>query len=183
MRNETFVSHASAALRPGHLSVTDDGRSALTRPAVPADHTAVNAMHDRCSPESRFRRYQTARLGLTRAEWLSLTRPDRGVSWITHPAEDPGRIVAATHVFRTATTGNGELAILVENSWQSVGLGTILVRRALRQAGRLGMASVQVLTHRDNHRMLSICRSFGARIPQTGGPTVDLTLAIAEEAP
>ncbi|MGW0513516.1 N-acetyltransferase family protein [Streptomyces olivaceoviridis] len=177
------MSHASAALRPGQLFAAVDGRVARTRPAVPADHAAVNAMHERCSPESRYRRYQTARLGLTDAEWRSLTGPGRGLSWVTHPAGAPGRIVAATHVLRTSAAGDGELAILVEDSWQSLGLGTSLIRQALREAGRLGMASVHVMTHRDNHRMLSICRSLGALVTHAEGPAVDLTLPLTKEAP
>ncbi|POX64428.1 N-acetyltransferase [Streptomyces sp. Ru62] len=177
------MSYAPAALRPGdHPILTLDGRPTLTRPAVTADRTAVNAMHARCSAESRHRRYQTARQRLTPSEWHSLTGPDRGLAWVTRPVEDPYRVIAATHLLRTPAARTGELAILVEDVWQNVGLGTSLVRHALREAHRLGMASVHVLTDRDNHHMLSICRSLGARVRDAQGPTVDLALPVPEDA-
>ncbi|MFH9089707.1 GNAT family N-acetyltransferase [Streptomyces sp. NPDC017673] len=175
------MSQAPTALQPGdHSILALDGRATLTRPAGPTDHTAVNAMHARCSAESRHRRYQTARQRLTRSEWQSLTAPDRGLTWVTRPADAPDFVIAATHLLRTPVARTGELAILVEDAWQSVGLGTKLVRRALGEAYRLGMASVHVLTDRDNHRMLSICRSLGARVREAQGPAVDLTLPVSE---
>ncbi|GLX49113.1 hypothetical protein Shyhy01_20630 [Streptomyces hygroscopicus subsp. hygroscopicus] len=177
------MSYAPAALQPGdHPILALDGRSTLTRPAVTGDLDAVNAMHARCSPESRHRRYQTARQRLTPSEWRSLTAPERGLTWVTRPADDLDLVIAATHLLHTPAARTGELAILVEDAWQSVGLGTSLVRRALREAHRLGMASVHVLTDRDNRRMLSICRSLGARVRKAEGPAVDLTLPVREEA-
>ncbi|MER6066380.1 GNAT family N-acetyltransferase [Streptomyces sp. NPDC001792] len=95
-------------------------------------------------------------------------------------AESRHRRIAATHLLHTPADRTGELAILVEDAWQNLGLGRNLVRRALHEAHRLGMASVHVLTERDNHRMLSLCRSLGARVRDAEGCTVYLTPTVAE---
>lgn len=168
-----------AAQATNHLILTRTGQTTLTRPASQADHDAVNRMHARSSLESRFSRYQAARRMLRPAEWSHLVRPSHGSSWVTHPAGNPHLIVAATHLMRTDNDHVGELALLVEDAWQNVGLGMGLTRYALAHAASLGMHAVTVRTSRANSRMLSICRTLGARTPRTNGTAVDLSLPLA----
>ncbi|MFQ6147103.1 N-acetyltransferase family protein [Streptomyces seoulensis] len=150
----------------------------MTRPATGADLDAVNAMHARSSALSRRSRYQAARREISRSEWAVLTRPDRGLSWVTRPAHDPGLIIAATHLVRARSGTSGELGILVEDAWQNDGLGSALVRNALDGARSLGLRTVTVMTDWANHRMLSICRALGARALGVEGATVDLALPV-----
>lgn len=176
------MSQAPTTLQPGDHSIPAlDGPATLTRSAVPADRTAVSAVHARCGAESRHRRHQTARQRLTRSEWRSLTSQDRGLTWVTRPADAPDLFIAATHLLRTPVARTGELTILVEDAWQSIGLGTKLVRRTLGEVHRLGMASVHELTDRDNHRVLSPCRSLSACVRDARGGAVDLTLPMSED--
>ncbi|MEU2336167.1 GNAT family N-acetyltransferase [Streptomyces sp. NPDC013172] len=140
----------------------------MTWVAVEADHGDVSEMHARTSRESRYDRYQSARPGLTPADWSSLVRPDRGLSWVTRPSATPGTVVAVSHLMHTSTAGVGELGLLVEDTWQNAGLGSCLVRHALARADRLGLRAVTVMTGRSNHRMLAICRSLGFRVFERG---------------
>ncbi|MGV9355402.1 N-acetyltransferase family protein [Streptomyces misionensis] len=154
----------------------------MTLVALESDHGAVSAMHGRTSPQSRYDRYQSARPGLSSADWSSLVRPDRGVSWVTRPSADPGTVVAVSHLMHTATAGVGELGLLVEDGWQNAGLGSCLVRHALARADLLGLRAVAVMTGRSNHRMLAICRALGFRTVDADGDTVDLLLPIGDDA-
>lgn len=168
------VAHQQA---PGHLISTRSGRLTVTRPASEAHYEAMNRMHARSSLESRFSRYQAARRMLRPSEWTSLIRPERGLSWVTHPVGSPNLVIATTHLLR-AGDRTGELALLVEDAWQNVGLGRGLTRYVLAQASVLGLQSVLVRTERSNSRMLAICRILGAYTAHHDehGTDVDLIL-------
>ncbi|MFF3909709.1 GNAT family N-acetyltransferase [Streptomyces sp. NPDC001848] len=133
----------------------------VTRRAEAADLAAVNAMHGRCSPQTLFSRYQTGRFALREHEWARLTR--QGVSWVTSPVNRPDVVVAATHLLPQGAN-SGELALLVEDGWQDVGLGTALAHWAVSQAPFLGVRQAVVVTTRDNRRMTAICNSLNAHV-------------------
>ncbi|MFH9090758.1 GNAT family N-acetyltransferase [Streptomyces sp. NPDC017673] len=134
----------------------------VTRRAEAADLAAVNAMHGRCSPQTLFSRYQTGRSALREHEWARLIR--QGVSWVTSPVNRPDVVVATTHLLHAGADGRGELALLVEDGWQDVGLGTALARWALSRAPFFGVREAVVVTTRDNRRMTAICTSLGAHV-------------------
>ncbi|MGW2035459.1 N-acetyltransferase family protein [Streptomyces sp. NPDC001811] len=140
----------------------------MTRRAEAADLAAVNAMHGRCSPQTLFGRYQTGRFALRAHEWARLTR--QGTSWVTSPVYRPDVVVAVTHLLPHGTEGRGELALLVEDGWQDVGLGTALARWAVSRAPLFGVRRAVVVTTRDNHRMTAICHALGAHVEPAGAP-------------
>jgi RimJ/RimL family protein N-acetyltransferase len=166
----------------GYLYATVGGRDTSTRPAFPNDLNAVNAMHTRASLASRYSRYHTARGHLTPADWQRLTSSDRGLTWVTQPADDDRSVIAVCHLMHNGSGDVGELSMLVEDAWQDAGLGTALAHHALRSAQQLGMQAVHVMTQHDNRRMLSICRRLGGVIPRPTGPTVDLVLPVTGQS-
>lgn len=150
----------------------------LTRPATLDDFDAVNALHERCSLQTRFARYQAARRSLRLAEFHHLTRPGRSLTWVTYPEDNPHRLVATTNLVRTTEAGAAELGNMIEDAWQSQGLGTSLVQYARTQAHAFGCSSMVVMTGSDNVRMLKIMRSLGAARPAIHSSTVDLTVPV-----
>ncbi|MGW3929799.1 N-acetyltransferase family protein [Streptomyces microflavus] len=158
--------------------LTHAGTQTVTRAATLDDFGAVNALHERCSLATRFSRYQAARRTLRLAEFQHLTRPDRSLTWVTYPEDDPHRIVATTNLVRTTEAGEAELGIMVEDPWQSRGLGTALVQYARTQARTFGCSSMAVMTGSDNVRMLKIMRALGAAPPAIHSSTVDLTVPV-----
>ncbi|MEW2516117.1 GCN5 family acetyltransferase [Streptomyces sp. NPDC046870] len=176
----------------GHRIRTRSGRMTVTRRAEAADLAAVNAMHGRCSPQTLFSRYQTGRSALRQHEWARLTR--QGVSWVTSPVNRPDVVVATTHLVHDGAEGRGELALLVEDGWQDVGLGTALACWTLSQAPFFGVREAVVVTTRDNRRMTAICTALGAHVEpaealggtrdgtEDGSDIVHFVLAVPEEA-
>ncbi|MFI6277970.1 GNAT family N-acetyltransferase [Streptomyces sp. NPDC050988] len=157
---------------------THAGTQTVTRPATLDDFDEVNALHERCSLQTCFARYQAARRSLRLAEFQHLTRPDRSLTWVTHPKDEPHQLVATTNLVRTTEAGAAELGIMIEDSWQSRGLGTYLVRYARTQARAFGCSSLVVMTGSDNVRVLKIMRTLGAALPTIHGPTVDLMVPV-----
>ncbi|MFD5079560.1 GNAT family N-acetyltransferase [Streptomyces sp. NPDC058371] len=162
----TTTSHAHAATRT------------VTRSATLDDFDAVNGLHERCSLQTRFARYQAARRSLRLSEFDHLTRPDRSLTWVTHPEEDPHKIIATMNLVRTTETGAVELGIMIEDPWQSRGLGTSLVQYARAQARGFDCSSIVVMTGSDNVRMLKILRTLGSSRQATHSSTVDLTISV-----
>jgi len=169
---------ASATISTGHRITTRTGHRTVTRPASDSDLDAVNSFHSRCSMESCFSRYQAPRRSLSLSDWHSLVGSGRGLSWVTHPADTPHLLVAATHLMRTDQDHLGELGILIEDAWQNRGLGTELSRYAIAQASALGVRGITVITGRSNLRMLTICKKLDAHTPRSAGATITLTLPV-----
>ncbi|WP_019061547.1 GNAT family N-acetyltransferase [Streptomyces prunicolor] len=152
----------------------------LTSPATPDDIQDANALHARCSLETRFARYGAARRTLSRAEWEHLTNPDRGITWATRPAGDPAEadVVALTHLMHTEDEGVHELALLVDDSWQGQGLGSALARNVLAVARTTSVRELTLLVGSDNRRMQSILRRLGAVLPPARGTTVNIVVPV-----
>lgn len=159
-------------------ALTHADTQTVTRPATLDDFDAVNALHERCTLETLFARYQAARRSLRLAEFHHLTRPDRGLTWVTYPKDNPHELVATTNLVRTTEADAAELGIMIEDPWQGRGLGTSLVQYARAQARALGCSSMAVMTGSGNVRMLKIMRSLGATRPAIHSSTVDLTIPI-----
>ncbi|MFF1678797.1 GNAT family N-acetyltransferase [Streptomyces sp. NPDC058256] len=150
----------------------------VTRPATLDDFDAVNALHERCSLDTRFARYQAARRTLRFAEFRHLTHPEYSLTWVSHPEDEPEQIIATMNLVRTSDASVAELGIMIDDRWQGRGLGTVLVQYAQGQARALGYASMTAMTGSGNVRMLKIMRTLGPPPPITTGSTVDITVSV-----
>jgi GNAT superfamily N-acetyltransferase len=149
----------------------------VTRPARPEDLAGINDLHDRCSLESRFARYQCARRSLKEAEYRYLLCA--GPAWVTVLTSEEQTVIAVTHLVQTGTPEVRELAVLIDDAWQSQGLGGRLVDTALDAArADPSCRAVSALTSSTNQRMLRILCSRGAACPPVNGPTLDITLNV-----
>ncbi|MFI8008212.1 GNAT family N-acetyltransferase [Streptomyces sp. NPDC086010] len=156
---------------------TSAGKRVVIRLAEESDYPLVGALHSRCSPESLHSRYLSGRRDIRLPEWRHLVDPAVGWTWVALPEEDPGRVVAVSHVLR-ADTGDhttGELAVLVEDRWQGQRLGSQLARAALSRSLAHGLKSVVVVTNGTNTRMVRICKALGAAVPRTFSPLIEMT--------
>lgn len=184
---------AGTGTAAGWTSVLRDGATTRTRLAAIGDLSSVNALHARCSQQSLVLRYLTGRQGLSAAEWRVLTSPAASVTWVTHPADEPGRVIAVTHVLHTeraaepfpvrdAEPGPAELALLIEDVWQNRGLGSALTRQAVIVARQRGHSELHALVLADNRPALALARSLGTVVTSQGSQcTVRLSLTRRDE--
>ncbi|MBT2413293.1 GNAT family N-acetyltransferase [Streptomyces sp. ISL-12] len=184
----TAVPPAEPDTATGWATRLRDGATTRTRLAANGDLPYVNALHARCSRQSLMLRYLSGRQRLTAAEWRALAAPSAGLTWVTHPAGAPGHVVAVTHVLYTDRTpgssaageagrGPAELALLIDDTWQSRGLGTALVTRAVAVARQRGHGELHALVLSDNRPALALARVLGGVVtPQGSQCTVRLPL-------
>ncbi|CAM5361835.1 hypothetical protein SVIRM249S_01848 [Streptomyces viridochromogenes] len=159
---------------------TRTNQSTVTRTARLHDFDEVNAMHARCSWESRFARYHAARQDLTAREWGHLCDRSNGTTLVTVPFHESTRIIAVTHLLRTSEPHVRELGILVEDSWQGHGLGTTLAHYMvdLARTHTLDCREITAMTGSGNQRMLSILRGLHAHVTGRNGPTLDTAIPV-----
>ncbi|MCW6008249.1 GNAT family N-acetyltransferase [Micromonospora sp. CPCC 205371] len=193
-RAQALVDLAATVVRQAADQVTlvlPDATEVRVRPAVADDLAAIRAMHGRCSPGSRQRRYLTATGHGAGGDWTEersdegRSRPSgRGVRASGASASkqspsqsqlarliDPARgvtLVALADDGRLVAMANlvaegdlGEVAVLVEDAWQRRGLGTALLRRLVAHGTRAGYAALVAHTYADNRPMMSALRRVG----------------------
>jgi GNAT superfamily N-acetyltransferase len=144
------------------IDLKDGGRVRL-RPIVPGDEPALVALHGRLSQQSAYQRFLTImpRLPLNWAHYLANVDYARRLALV---AVDPATadLVAVARYESTADPGTVEVAFVVQDSWQSRGLGTRLFGELVRAARLNGIERFRALVLADNRRMLDLIARFGA---------------------
>lgn len=161
-----------------HRVTLADGTTTRTREVSPVDLGPVQALHRRCSLDSRVLRYHTGKPGLSHAEWRWLSDPERGATFVTTIAQRTDRIIAMTNVMRTEQQGVGELAILIEDAWQSKGLGTALAAHAITLACRDGYHALTASVAAVNAPMLHVLKNLDASRTCTTGAVLDIRIPL-----
>jgi len=130
------------------------------RLARPEDADAVAAMHERCSEQTRYRRYLTAVDEWREVNLRRLTGGHRGATLVVMSPD--GLIVGLGNVFPNDPDGRAaEIALLVEDTFQGLGVGTRLLRHMLALAERLGFQEVVGTLLPDNIPMLHVLEATG----------------------
>ncbi|SFE58051.1 Acetyltransferase (GNAT) family protein [Actinopolyspora alba] len=170
------ASRKAHAGRPTEGHTARDGSEFAVRGTEDSDLPLVRELHERCSNASRHRRYFVAgiptdrrpelsptparvnsRLGDTRLGDSRLGDSRLGSSLLATSPD--GEVVAMGDLDHDGTTG--ELALLVRDDWQGLGVGSALRDALLARAREFGLARVSALTQLDNTAMARTLRSAG----------------------
>jgi GNAT superfamily N-acetyltransferase len=153
--------------------VLADGTEGAVRLAGPDDLDAVRAMHERCSPTSRCRRFPSGPAGASGVRLGRLLTPARGFALVATVEGD--RAIALANL-----VGEGllaEAAVLVEDAWQRRGVGTVLARRLVALAADTSYAALLVHTLAENTAALrTLCRLGRPYTVDRDGRIVTITL-------
>jgi GNAT superfamily N-acetyltransferase len=131
------------------------------RPAEPADQDELALMFERCSPETRYRRFHGPVKAIPRrylAEALSGSPFHRALVACPEPA---GAVVALASC-RLVDEGAAELGLLVEDAWQHRGLGTRLLRDLVGYAGAGGLRVLRAQLLAEQAWVAGLLRPYGA---------------------
>jgi RimJ/RimL family protein N-acetyltransferase len=143
-------------------TVLADGTVLRIRPIRPDDKAALSAALRRLSPQSAQARFLAAKPRFSKAELAHLTEVDH----VDHhaivavpPRRDDRIIAVARYVRRADDPATIEMAIVVDDAHQGLGLGRDLAMRLARHARRAGVRRVEAFTYADNRaaqRLLEI---------------------------
>ncbi len=137
-----------------------DGATVRIRSIRPDDDDALRTFHARLSSESIVLRFFGPHPRLSEDEVRRFTQVD-GIDRLALVAEHASEIVAVARYDRPPGSDEAEMAFVVADAWQHLGLGTILLQR-LAEAGRLqGVRWFVADTLTENFRMLNVFRDAG----------------------
>lgn len=139
-----------------------DGRPAIIRAPHAGDEEALSAFHRDLSERSVFLRYFSVAPVEHRVDGLHLT-DERDLSLVAETTlADGSRIIIG--IGALVPTGDGrsaEMAVLVADAYQGLGLGAEVLRRLLAVARRRQMRSVAGEMLPENEAMVALARRLG----------------------
>jgi L-amino acid N-acyltransferase YncA len=136
----------------------------LVRQITPADAAALGEAFNHLSLESRRRRFHTAGVRLTDRDAKRLATVDHGTTEAL-AATDPvnGAIVGvARYAALSRDPGAAEIAVVVVDDWQGLGIGRELMRRLLERAQANGFDRLVAYVDPDNKLVLDWLARAGA---------------------
>ena len=143
------------------------GAVPLVREAGLADIEAVSALHERCSVDTLYDRYQVPlKMPMTTRMARRLVVPDHGMALVVQVGAD-----VVGHGVLELVDDAWTFQLIVEDAWQQQGLGTRLMRYAAGRAKQAGAARLTFVTAGSNDRLLrAVGRAgFVARVERHDG--------------
>lgn len=162
-------------------AVLRDGSRVTLRPVRPSDKEILKRGFERLSPESRFRRFLTAKSALSDAELAYLTELDGVDHFALGALDEAGEGLGIARFVRSATDPTvAEVAVAVVDDWHARGLGTLLLVRlaaAARERGIERFAGQALASNQTIHDMIAQIHGV---IRPAGGPEVTLNVELSQ---
>lgn len=131
------------------------------RPITPADAPRLMEFHERLSVRTTRYRFFSPMKHLSEEFATRLANVDfvkRFAFVVSEPLDD---VVHGVGRFEAESKRSGEVAFVVEDSMQGLGLGSLLLERIVKHARKLGYERLTALVLAENDQMLSIFRESG----------------------
>jgi RimJ/RimL family protein N-acetyltransferase len=144
------------------LLTLPDGTCVRVRPIVPADKPLLEDGLRRLSPDTRYRRFLGPKPRFSASELRYLTEVDghAHIALVAVDADRPDFLIAVARIVRVSDD-TAELAIVVGDPWQGLGLGRRLAELLTRRAAREGVRRVSGTMLADNRPALRLMRALG----------------------
>jgi GNAT superfamily N-acetyltransferase len=151
--------------RAGRGNALPDGTPVTIRCIEAADAFSLVRMFDRLSPESVYHRFFSPMPQPRRAALLHLAGLDSELHEAM-VAEIGGEIVGVARYDARPGEDDAEVAVIVDDAWQDLGLGTQLLHHLARVAARRGLVAFRAVVLGENRRALPFLRrlSPGANV-------------------
>lgn len=172
----------------GVIARLRDGALVTIRPIRQDDEPLMAVFHAGVSPRSVYQRYfhlttLEQRITHTRLALTCKVDPAVGVAIVAEhtPGNGARAVVALGRLTRTEPAGSAEIALLVMDRWQGLGLGTAMMHELVAAAQRLGLRRLHGEMLAGNDAMLAVVRHAGFVIRSVPGDAAvvraELTLA------
>ncbi len=162
-----------------------DGRPVILRPIKPEDEPLWLEMFQNFSEEAiRFRFFQIIRdtPHETRVRYTNIDY-GREIAIVAELTEGGRRrILGVSRVGLEPDGKAGEIAFIVADPWQGLGLGTKMVDYAIEICRDMGLETIYAIMLPDNTRAASLMRKMGFSVSRVKDDMVKGTLSLKEEA-
>ena len=161
-----------------------NGQQVLLRPIKPEDEPMWLEMFQNFSEESiRYRFFEMLRdtPHEIRVRYCNIDY-DREIAIVAETTTGgKRRLLGVTRLSIEPDGKSGELAFIVGDEWQNLGLGTKIVDYTLEIAKEMGVENVYSIMLTDNYRAMSLTKKMGFCLEYLKDGTVKGTLNLSEE--
>jgi acetyltransferase len=161
-----------------------DGRTVILRPIKPEDEPLWLEMFQNFSEESvRYRFFQILRdtPHEIRVRYCNIDY-DREIAIVAELTEEGRkRILGVARVSIEPDGKTGEIAFIVADPWQGLGLGTKMVDYVLEICADMKLETIYAIMLADNYRAIGLMKKMGLTIKYMEDGTVKGTLNIRQE--
>jgi acetyltransferase len=161
-----------------------NGQEVLLRPIKPEDEPLWLEMFQSFSEESiRYRFFQLLRdtPHEVRVRYCNIDY-DREVAIVAELNEEGHRKILGVCRLNIEPNGkSGEIAFIIGDKWQGLGLGTKMVDYVLEIANEMGVETVYAIMLSDNQRALDLTKKMGFKLEYLNDGTVKGVLGLKEE--
>jgi len=158
--------------------VMKNGASVLLRPIRPEDEPLIVKFHETLSDRSVYLRYfyslsLSSRVAHDRLVRTCFVDYDREMAIVAEQRDATGkrRILGVGRLVKAHAKNEGEVAVLISDSCQNLGLGTELFRRVVQVARDEKLVRVEAEILPDNLPMKKIAKHLGFRTSAFADPT------------
>jgi acetyltransferase len=145
-----------------------NGRTLSLRPILPEDEPALQALVRRLSPEDIRRRFflPLRELNHSMAARLTQLDYDREIAFVLAEPGTAGKAViwGLVNLYADPDLEKAEYAILLDPTLRGLGLGTLLMRYAIKYARKRGIRELFGEVLRENESMLRLNQALGFTI-------------------
>ena len=143
------------------LLTLPDATTVLIRPIAPEDKPLLSAGLRQLSPETAFRRFLSPKVSFSAAELRYLTEVDQvdHIALVAVDATD-GKLIAVARCVRVSDD-TAELAIVVGDPWQRMGLGRRMIALLAERADVARFSGTMLATNRGAVKLM---RGFGTHV-------------------
>lgn len=158
----------------------ESGLQLRLEPATPAAQDALEAMYGRISPASLRRRYLSKYRPAGELTRVCRLRPGEGGALLARALALPRPVVAVGYylVDPESSGRRGDLALLVEDALQGLGVGKALLAELLAEARGQGVRELDLLVAADNLPALRLFQRHGARWRGCDAGAVELVVEL-----
>jgi acetyltransferase len=161
-----------------------DDRTVLLRPIKPEDEPLWLEMFQNFSEESiRYRFFQIIKdtPHETRVRYCNIDY-DREIAIVPELTEDGRRkILGVARVSLEPDRKAGEIAFIVADPWQNLGLGTKMVDYAIEVCKDMGVERIYAIMLPDNYRAIGLMKKMGFTTKYLDDGTISAVLNLKEE--
>jgi acetyltransferase len=161
-----------------------DGRTVLLRPIKPEDEPLWLEMFQSFSQESiRYRFFQIIKdtPHEVRVRYCNIDY-DREIAIVAELTEEGRRkILGVVRLIAEPDGRSGELAFIVADPWQGLGLGTKMIEYVIEICKDKGLETIYGIMLPDNRRAIGLMKDMGFTIEDREDDTVKGTLNLKEE--
>lgn len=189
MINDSAQPECAASVGPASpcaSSTRKDTAEITIRAICPADEPLLIKFHRGLSERSVYMRYfaslslavRTMHARLSRICFADSEREIILVALSVHPQSNEQKIVAVGRLNRLSDPSKAEVALLVLDDFQKMGLGTELLRRLIEAARQQKITQIEAEMLRDNFAIQHLLRKLGFRLRLLDPRSVRATLSL-----